>query len=103
MKLIENQLSKQAGSGLKVETCKIYKQGHVAKIWLGIQLSKDFLEGYEFDRLIGVIDKFTGSLILYKITNKAEFEKAFRYASNIRGEVSDILSEKVNLDDKPNR
>lgn len=93
MNLIQKQLSKKDGSGLTVETCRLYRQGHTFKLWFPIGLTKCFLEGYEYDRLIAVIDKFTGSLILYKITNKAEFEKAFRHASNIRGEVSNVLGE----------
>jgi len=92
MKTIQNQLYKIDGN-LKIETCKLYKQGHSFKVWLPAQLSKRFLEDYKYDRLLAVIDEFSGVLLLYKITTKEEFEKAFEYASKVRGEVFQKIKE----------
>jgi hypothetical protein len=96
MKIIQKQVLKENGNGsLSVEVCKIYRQGAMCKVLLKQNLAKLFLADYPFDCLLAVADENSGVILLYRITTKAEFEDAFKFANKIRPGVAEALKKVV--------
>ena len=87
MKTIQKQVKIEDGHRLKFEAIKIYPVGASYKAWLPVSISKPFLEGYEFDRVLAVFDDDSKVLILYRIRTKQEFEELFKYANSLRSKL----------------
>lgn len=64
--------------------CSLHWQGRAVKVWLPVSITRRFLEDYSYDRVLAVIDESSGALILYRITNKAEFDALFNKATELR-------------------
>lgn len=105
---LKSRLIFKHSSTLRADVVSLHKQGHVFKAWLGPRLSKEFLDGYEFDKLIAVLQQYNtpfgrraGCLVLYRIGTEAELRALLDQASEARpkiianGEVANNAQEEI--------